>query len=87
MYFSVKRIIAASIGVPLMVDLEIALSIGKGILYGYEDTIDSYLCPPIAIDDDEGFELSKEVVREGTVLTKNNGVSIPRFDYFKLKLN
>lgn len=64
MYFSLKRIIAASIGVPLMVGLEIALCIGKGILYGYEDTINSFLCPPIAIDDDEGFKLSKNVVRE-----------------------
>lgn len=81
-YFSVKRIIAAAITIPLMVGLEIGLSIGKGILYDYEDTIDAYLCPPIAIglianDDegvDEGLELSKEVVREGSVLVKNDGV-------------
>ena len=55
------------------------LAIGHNILYSVEDTITSFLCPPVIIGQTsqevagaEGFELSKQVVQEGSILVKND---------------
>ena len=86
MYFNKKRIIAMAIGLPLMGAVVTGVAIGHHELYIREDTITGYLCPPIKIESisdsnaAEGFELSKQVVAEGSVLVKNDNNVLPLKD-------
>ena len=86
MYFNKKIIIAIAIGLPLMGAVLTGVAIGHHELYIREDTITGYLCPPIKIESisdsnaAEGFELSKQVVAEGSVLVKNDNNVLPLKD-------
>lgn len=83
MYLDFKRKLRASILIPVFSLLIAALSIGTYAIYRMEDTITSALCPPIAIESlsdanaAEGFELSKQIVQEGSILVKNDNNVLP----------
>ncbi len=72
-----------AISLPFMVASVIGISIGHQELYVREGTITSFLCPPIKIETisgaaaAEGFELSKQIVQEGSVLVKNDAQTLP----------
>ena len=83
MYFTRKRKLLSSILIPVFSLIGMALSVGHYTVYRMEDTITSALCPPIAIESlssenaAEGFELSKQIVEEGSILVKNENNTLP----------
>lgn len=95
MYFTKKRIILASIFIPLTVALTVGVIIGKNFLYSIEDTITGALCPPINVetyseDEEEaaeGLELSKKIVQEGSILVKNDSNTLPLNKSTQSKIN
>lgn len=83
MKLSKGRKIAWCICFPLIAILIVGVIVGNCVMYNFEDTITSYLCPPI-IDEQaaaaaraSGEELSKQIAQEGCVLVKNDGKTLP----------
>lgn len=83
MKLSKSKIVAWCVCFPVIAIIAVALIVGNCVLYSYEDTITSYLCPPI-VDEQaaaaaraSGQELSNQIVREASVLVKNDNKTLP----------
>ena len=93
MKLSKGRKIAWCVCFPLIALLIAGVIVGNCVMYNFEDTITSYLCPPI-IDEQaaataraSGEELSKQIVHEGCVLVKNDDKALPLDTAEDVKVN